>query len=259
MTMCGSGCTLRGEHLTDCDGTTTDRHGREVECAGCLPRPAEYGRLCGRCWGRLQSLVRTMPSLAEHLEAMGEPSLSSPMGHTGAGHGRPGELSLYPAALGVLDDLHALLASWCTEVATERGLGLPVAGTRWTAMDSDGGREPIGPARPGATRELVAWLDPHLPWCASQPWADAMLEDLATATSRALRSFPMEQVERRTSVACPGCGCPSLLVSPPPAAGADETVRCRVCGLVLSESEWAVTRQRALVLARAEAEAVEGA
>ncbi|MHA6527041.1 hypothetical protein ACX3T8_04905, partial [Corynebacterium pyruviciproducens] len=104
-------------------------------------------------------------------------------------------------AVGVLDDLHALLASWCTEVATERGLGLPEDGTRWTAMDSDGDREPIGPARPGATRELVAWLDPHLPWCASQPWADAMLEDLATATSRALRSFPMEQVERCAEVA----------------------------------------------------------
>ena len=192
MTMCASGCTLRGEHLTDCDGAMTDRRGETVECGGCLPRPAEYGRLCGRCWGRLQSLVRTMPSLADHLAMMGEPSLSSPMGHTGAAHGRPGESSLYPAAVGVLDDLHALLVSWCVEVAIERGLGLPEAGTRWTAMDSDGtgsrsgqpGRVPRAswwpgwirtcrgaPASRGPTRCWRTWPPPPAGRCAPSRWS----------------------------------------------------------------------------------------
>jgi len=50
----------------------------------------------------------------------------------------------------------------------------------------------------------------------------------------------------------PGLRVPLLLVAPPPAAGADETARCRVCGLVLSETQWAATRTQALADAQAQ-------
>ena len=62
---CASGCSIRGEHLPGCDGTASGWDGEVIECRGCLPRPAEFGRLCGWCWGRLQSAVCALPSLVE--------------------------------------------------------------------------------------------------------------------------------------------------------------------------------------------------
>ena len=81
---CASGCSIRGEHLADCDGTAVNRDGEVIECRGCLPRPAEAGRLCGWCWGRLQSAVRTLPSLVEHLCEVAESAVSSPLGRMGS-------------------------------------------------------------------------------------------------------------------------------------------------------------------------------
>ena len=265
MSACVSGCTIRGEHLAECDGTALGRDGELMECRGCLPRPAEVGVLCPWCWGRLQSLVRTMPSLVDHLLEMAEPALSSPMGRADGGgtSARPGERSLYPAAMAEVDELHAMLATWAGEVAAERpGAGLPPAVSRLTVPDADGVREPLGPASAGSTRRLVGWLAQHLEWVASQPWAGDMLTDLASATHRATRAFPVEAAPRRSEdVRCPSCGSRSLVVEPPSVFGADVFVRCRVpaCGLVMTEEDWEHTRERAVVVARSEMVSVESA
>ncbi|MDU0348303.1 hypothetical protein [Actinomyces sp. MRS3W] len=263
MSACVSGCTIRGMHAPDCDGTSTDRAGQLVECRGCLPRPAEDGAcLCSWCVGRLTSTVAGLPALADHLRLMGEPSVSSPSGHTDAGSSaRPGEGMLYPSALVALDDLHAMVAMWCAEVAAERGVPSPPAGlTRWTVPDGDGDVEPIGPASPGATACLVEWLAPHLEWVTAQSWAGDMLADLASASARALARWPMVEPDRRvTDVRCPSCGCLSLVVSPPATVGASATVRCSLpaCGRTLGEEDWQHTR--ALALARAQTAATAGA
>ncbi|QHO91042.1 hypothetical protein CWT12_06520 [Actinomyces sp. 432] len=244
-------------HAPDCDGTSTDRAGQVVECRGCLPRPAEDGAcLCSWCVGRLTSTVAGLPALVDHLLLMAEPSVSSPSGHTDTGSSaRPGEGMLYPAPLVAVDDLHAMLTTWCGEVASERGVPAPPAGlTRWTAPDADGEAEPIGPTTPGATALLVEWLAPHLEWVTAQPWAGDMLSDLATATARALARWPMAEPERRvTDVRCPHCGCLSLVVIPPSTAGASVTVRCTLpaCGRALGEEDWQHTRATALARAQA--------
>lgn len=255
MSSCVSGCCLRGEHLAECDGTAVDRAGEVVECRGCLPRAAEAGCLCSWCWGRLQSAVRTLPALVDHLWDAAVPSVSSPSGRTGAGRSsRPGEGMLYPAALVEVDELQAVLATWCDEVAEEcpDASGVTLEGlTRWTVWD----HEAVGPRSAGATRRLVRWLDPHLGWCARQPWVGDMLGDLATACSRARARFPIEECERRVdTVRCPACGAWSLVVVPPAVYGADAVVRCVLpaCGLVMSEEDWARTRERAVVVARCE-------
>ncbi|PHP52582.1 hypothetical protein [Actinomyces ruminis] len=258
MSSCVSGCTIRGMHAPDCDGTTTDPSGQLVECRGCLPRPAEDGRcLCPWCVGRLTATVAGLPGLVDHLLLMAEPSVSSPSGHTDAGSSgsRPGEGMLYPSALVAVDDLHAVVATWAGEVAAERGIVSPPSGlSRWTVPDADGEAEPIGPAEPGSTAALVEWLAPHLEWITAQPWAGDMLADLATATARALARWPMAEPDRRvTDVRCPHCGCLSLVVSPPATAGASTTVRCSLpaCGRVLGEEDWQHTRATALARAQA--------
>lgn len=250
---CASGCSLRGEHLPECTGVVI-ADGCEAECRGCLPRPAEVGRLCSWCWGRLQSVVRTMPALVDHLREMGEPGVSSAMGRSSGVRGtrRPGEGMLYPEALVVADELHAVLATWCTEVAQERpgADGARLVGlTRWTAD----GAGALGPREGDSTRRLVAWLDPHLEWCAQQVWAGDLLADVAALAASAAARFPVEERERRVeTVRCPTCGARSLVVVPPSVVGADVVVRCTlpVCGLVLSEEDWGRTRALAVEIAR---------
>lgn len=248
MSGCVRGCTVRGEHVPDCDGTVV-REGARTECSGCLPRQADVGVLCLRCWGRLVGRVRTLPALAAHLEAMSE--LGARSVSAGGGVRRPGEGGLYPQAAGVLDEVHAVLATWCVQVALEREVTIPARGTRWTVADGEGLREPIGPAWPGATARLAAWIDQHLQWCASQYWAGDLLDDLHRACSRAEAAFPLEQAERVSPVACPACGCPGLLVAPPQVAGGQVQARCRSCGLVLAEADWEQARRQALAIAQA--------
>ena len=184
------------------------------------------------------------------------------------GAGRPGRArraggyGLYPAALVQADELHAVLATWCEEVAAERPTAPPPrSATRWTDPVPAGvgagsrrapastGREAIGPAGPGSTRVLVRWLDAHLEWAAEQPWAGDMLADLARGERTARRRFPVEEPERRMEGArCPRCRCLSLvLIPPPPAVGSRALVRCTLpaCGLVMRESEWAAAGARA--------------
>lgn len=213
--------------------------------------------MCSWCIGRLTSTVAGLPGLAEHLHLMGEPSVSSPSGHTdtGSSGARPSEGMLYPSALVALDDLHAMVATWCAEVAAERGVPAPPAGlTRWTVPDGDGDVEPIGPATAGATASLVEWLAQHLEWVITRPWAGDLLSDLATASARALARWPMAEPERRvTDVRCPHCGSLSLVVSPPATVGASATVRCSLpaCGRTLGEEDWQHTRATALARAQA--------
>ena len=267
MSACVSGCTIRDQHLAECDGTALGRDGELMECRGCLPRPAEVGVLCERCWGRLQSLVRTAPSTVEHLlEVAGQVLASHP---SGGGRRAPGPACLVPEASVMADELHSVLAAWCKEIAQENLIGsrLPVDSTRWTdgliAVDPGtwaavlGGAEeaePIGLSRPDGTRLLVAWIDPHLQGVAGRAWAGDMIADMQRVTSHATSRFPVEEQERRiTDVRCPSCGARSLVHMPPAVVGADVQVRCTLpeCGLVMTEEDWGKARAWALRTAQA--------
>ena len=271
MSACVSGCTIRDQHLADCDGTALGRGGELMECRGCLPRPAEVGVLCERCWGRLQSLVRTMPSTVEHLlEVAGQVLASRPGG--GGGRRAPGSRCLVPEASVMADELHSVLAAWCKEVAQENlaGRRLPVDSTRWTdglvavdpgtwaaVLDGAEEAEPIGLSRPDGTRLLVAWIDPYLRGVAGSAWAGDMIADMQRVTSHATSRFPVEEQERRiTDVRCPSCGARSLVHMPPAVVGADVQVRCTLpeCGLVMTEEDWGKARAWALRIAQDEVE-----
>lgn len=254
MSSCVSGCCLRGEHLAECDGTTVDRGGGVVECRGCLPRPAEVGVLCQWCWGRLQSVVRTMPALVDHLWEVAVPSVSSPSGYTGSGGSAPGPRALYPASLSVADDLVGMLAAWCDYVAEVRGLVVPRPAGLWLT-DRDGGQDAVvaGVRSSSAARALVRWLDPHLSWCAAQSWAGDLVGDLVPAVSGAQAAWPVEEPERRvTTVRCPSCGRRSLVLRPPRVVGGQVQVCCSEvsCGVVMGEEDWARARARAVAVAR---------
>ncbi|AYD89683.1 hypothetical protein D5R93_05790 [Actinomyces lilanjuaniae] len=236
MAVCVAGCVVRGEHGPDCPGTTDDG----LACPGCLPRGAVAGLvLCASCWSRLQRVVRTLPSVVEHLVAAAVPSLASPSGSAGGVRRPPGPGCLWPDALDAADDLHAGLWAWCAEVAAECpwASSPPVSGSRWSAD----GQDVVGLAHPSGTRGLVRWLDPHLEWVGAQSWAGVMVDELGAASARASARWPVEEPERRvTEVRCPSCGALSLVVRPVRVVGGESQVVCSrlACGRVLSEQEW---------------------
>lgn len=273
MTACANGCTIRDQHLPDCDGTAVRLDGETVECRGCLPRPAEHGVLCARCWARLQSTVRTLPALVDHLELMARPSIASPSGAGGGGHRPPGPRSLYPEALGVADDLAAILASWCGQTASALALTAPPSRglwetDSWDAVDAETGEAyrsdavVIGVRDLRAVDQLVGWLCPHLDRVAEQEWAADLLDDLGTASARAAARWPVEEPARRvTDVRCPRCGVMSLVLYPPTTPGAPVQVACSrpECGASLSEDDWERARSWALAVARMATGAPAGA
>ena len=152
--VCSSGCASPGEHLPDC---------QEDSCRGCAPSPAYVGVLCARCWGRLQSVVRTMPALVGEL--MGGDD--APSAVSSSGGGRPhGSSSLYPQQRAAADELAAALASWCIQAGEHIGVEAPrPSGLWWSSpgrkIDSETGEaylveaEPVGIRVPAALAELV--------------------------------------------------------------------------------------------------------
>ena len=260
MSRCASGCVIVGEHLADCAGV--DDEGRS--CRGCLPCPSEFGVLCPRCWGRLQSAVRTLPALIDRLFEVAVPSMSSPQGCGGGGRPSPGSRSLCPASLGTADDLVAMLASWCDQVADALGVSAPSRRGLWVTEERVlrdpatggvyvSGSEVAGIRDPAVAGRLVAWLEPRLPSVTAFPWAADMLSDLGDATARAAARWPVEEPDRRvTDVRCPSCGAFSLVVHPPRVEGGSEQVVCSLpaCGLVMPEEDWAQARAWAVVVAR---------
>lgn len=254
MTACASGCTPRGEHLPDC----TDE-----SCRGCVPSPTAVGVLCARCWGRLQSAVRTLPTLVAELVAVhdGPSQLSS---SSSSGRRTPGPSSLYPPRLADADGLAAALASWCIQAGEYLGVEAPrPSGLWWSAPsrkvdpETDGAylveSEPVGVRDPAACAELVRWIDPLLDRVAAAPWAAEMVEDLSRLEVHARARWGADEPDRRVrDIACPSCGAHSLVVHPTRVVGSDEQVSCSrpACGRVLAPEDWRQLRAWSVLVAR---------
>lgn len=119
---CDRGCSIRGQHLSGCAGDP---------CTGCLPRPAEYGRLCLGCHGRLTRAIYQAPELVDYLRCVG-PAQSGDDTVDGT---REAPIPLNTAAVDAADHLHALLCSWVGVVVDEHPAGLhgpDPTGTRFT-------------------------------------------------------------------------------------------------------------------------------
>lgn len=242
MTACASGCIQRGEHLLTCASPS--------DCRGCQPREVVEGLLCGRCWGRLQSAVRTLPGLVDHLFEVAAPGVSSPSGGSAGGSRPAGPRVLYAVALDAADDLAGMLAAWCDLVAEQR-LGRsqgPRPAGLWVTDDG----VVAGVRVPAAVGALAVWMEPHLAWCAGREWAVDLVDDLRMVERVAAR-YPVEEPDRAVSgVRCPRCGAHSLVVRPVRVAGGSEQVVCSelACGAVLSEEDWERARAWELAIAR---------
>jgi len=264
ITYCANGCTTRGQHDADCDGLCSFRgyhHRKHEACCGCAPRHAEYGNLCAWCWQRLCSDVAAAPALVQHLREVGEPHAGrKPMSDDVRSPNDPAEADMLSAAIDAADEIHAGLASWAMLVLEEReGVEDGPDQTDWwqsrthTKTDPETGelyvshRRPVGIRKPddAATRRLVAWLTPHLPWCAERVWAAEMRSEIASMIATTTARWPTTDYRTRpvTGVACARCHQRSLTYTPTTYYRAQFKVTCTnpECGRIYTEDEWDAT------------------
>lgn len=251
---CACGCVLRGQHRTEC----ADREA----CKGCLPRPAQFGRLCAWDWQRLNADVVDAPALVRYLWALAH------SGETGSAEvkvqgGDPSERGILHGALDAADGLHACLASWAHLILEEHPNGDHMAGpddrgVRYTSTGKwldpevfpryDG--EPMvfiarpevsGLHDPEATSRLVRWMLPLLGWCSAQEWAAEMRSEVADVVRTTAARFPVEERTRAIpGVTCPVCERVSLAFDPTTPERPTSQVNCttRGCGVVFTEDEF---------------------
>lgn len=142
---CHRGCTLTGQHKTDCAGN---------ECKGCLPRPTDTGHLCARCYVRLQAALAAAPGIIDALRYIGQPYASAAPTDQAHGNGDPAEtVPLHQAWLDV-DELERAADSWAEGVAVQ--------------LDHPRQTNPTG------------YLLAHLDWCAKQDTAAEMVTTVTT-------------------------------------------------------------------------------
>lgn len=249
MAECASGCVISGQHLGECVDPT---------CRGCLPESQVVGVLCERCWARLQSTVRTLPSLVEQVLS----------GECGVQHASTPQVAgprvLYPRHVADADELVGLLASWAEVEAEEERESLPEFPGLWVSaptrrVDAETGEaylvesQVVGVRDASGVRMLARWVGARLERIAARGWAPLMLGEVSREASRVRAVWQTAEPERRVrEIACPSCGAHSLVVCPPAVPGAEEQVTCSrpACARVLSSQDWARLRAWALVVAR---------
>lgn len=263
---CIEGCKVKGKHLPDCRdecdcrGRTEGKHRPKCggTCRGCLPRPAEFGRLCAWGWQRLNADVVDAPALARYLWALAHSGEAS-MAELKVQGGDPAEQEVLHAALDALDGLHACLASWAHLVLEGHPDGPQMRGPdeagAWrthtvAVLDSAIARE-YGPYLrksqiagvhdPDATSRLVRWMLPKLRWCSEQEWAGEMRREVAETVRTTAARFPVaERTRAIPGVTCPVCERVSLAFDPTTPERPTSQVNCttRGCGVVFTEDEF---------------------
>ena len=257
MSACDYGCTIRGQHQADCAGCD---HRGHTECCGCLPRPAEYGRLCAWCWQRLCADIAEAPALIEHLHEVAEPNAGTKPPSDVKVYRDPAEGDLVSPAIDAADEIHALLASWALVVLEERdGVEHGPDQTGWwqskthTKTDPDTGdlyvshRRAVGLRRNNAdpTRRLIDWLHPHLPWLAQHELAGVIRQEIGALIGTTKARWPTTDYRTRhvPGVACARCKQHTLSYTPTTYYRAQFKVTCNNpdCGRIYTEDEWDAT------------------
>ena len=242
MTACASGCTIRDEHLTDCD---------DPGCRGCLPRPAASGStVCLATGGRLIDALTRSPALAEHIRTMVPPGSPAPseavIKHTKAPEA-PAPLNV--TAVADVDDLHAALCSWTVRVIEESRM----VGPLWSGSDvrpaskrriygevayTDARVTGLQGNDTTPTWRVAVWLLRHREWVLNRDWTPDMVAEITDLVDVLAARWPVEVRPARLPVRCIGCGQRALTRWPPAAPGLPVIIRCDTCDEAITETDY---------------------
>lgn len=190
-------------------------------CVACGQETAR-DMLGGRCWARLN---RNLAGTVDAWRWLGE---CMPRGLVSQGEPLSGTKSPpIPLILAMHDQrvhIAGVLASWARMVAEDRSLTGPAG---------------VDPPTVGA------WLAPHLRWCATQPWVDDLLTELADVVRQAHTTAPWRPHIHRLPLPCPDCGQVSLAI-----LGGSDWVTCRNrdCGRLLGRGFYEQLARQAIEL-----------
>lgn len=216
MTACIEGCTVRGQHVTDCEDRDT--------CRGCLPRRASNGLLCWPCHRRFELMLTDAPTVWRWLT-----------GNMAAGSGaaRPkqdyerkgGDGSPAPIKADVLDlrDLLAdRLACWVDDFAEDVDLTKPERKPGVSTVEAD-------------AAFLLRWIN-SLELC---DWIGDWWEELAETMSDAHALAPWRpEMKRVRGVPCPECEETNLAIF-----GGESDVTCLSCRALIPEAWFGLWEQ----------------
>lgn len=180
--MPGRACTVRGYHLTTCDGT---RNGQE--CHGCLPRPAETGILCRSCWERFEAALSIAVDLITHLRSVEKGPVSIDGVRTSTV-----VAPTFPASWQAADRLWVALA----KVAIVHAKGTRDEEPEWrpyTSIWSGFSYAATLDEVAEAVRELVAWVNVSPESVVSRTAGAEAAVEFFREVQRSLAMFPLEE------------------------------------------------------------------
>lgn len=209
---CARGCTLRNQHTTDCP---------DDDCGGCLPRPADHGHLCERCYTTLRDHLAAIPELAAHAAARTDGRLNTPTAPNTGGT-TPGIAHVSPSP------------AWDTAEETVQWAHAWAEAT----ADTFGHAGPFRYLRNGLpARDLhttVGYLLAQLERVVEDEWMAVDLSDEARQHRRRLeRAAGRDELTHRLRERCPTCDQRSLVRED----GSDR-VECKGCGRLWTEEEY---------------------
>lgn len=269
---CVRGCHFRNRHLVTCDGFDDD----DLECLGCLPRPAAHGRLCWPCHRRLEVMLTDFPAIVRWLDAhlpAGSRSASAARQdweRSGTADGAP-----IPIDLSVIDHVGLIkecLISWVELLAERTSLVGPrhiTPALQLVSLEID----PDAPwdrgwklnatwrqTKPGCShlpgrshfnrvvldRELRAWcsdvdqtaayLLTHITAVEVADWTEAAFDEFALLTSKAHRLAPWAPEVRHVS----GIPCPECFCCALVIKGGSQDVECLECRVIVPEERYGI-------------------
>lgn len=223
----------RGEHYAACPDYS---QGGPGTCRGCVPRETVGDSLiCGKCFGRMRTLIEGAPDMLAHLRSLGDPlkgtdyaEKASSAGGSGRTHAPP---PIPPELLDAPDFIVTLL--WSTREVMEGRLPngrmqVPVGAGPWVMFDF----------AKDAVRDILAGLSALSERAEVVQLADAVIGRPASRDEWTLRTiferWSLREDPWWAAQPCPvpSCSVRAVKVTPPGLPGDETRYECAKCGWV---------------------------
>lgn len=185
--------------------------------------------ICGKCLRNMHGWLAELPAQLVVLRGSRQRETSDA---PRVGGSRTAPL---PGRLDVLNLLGPHAPGDITDPRGDQTGPLPIAGVlgSWVRLVVEE-RRLRGPHRP-TTEQLAAWLDPHLPWAAGQPWAGEMHDEMQTMM-RVIRGITSVRPRTRAIPRpCPRCDSLGLQER-----DHEAYIECGVCGSLFTPGDLAL-------------------
>ncbi|GMA33520.1 hypothetical protein [Litorihabitans aurantiacus] len=224
-TTCDYGCTIYGQHYSDCDGRDEIR-----ECRGCLPRPAERDlRLCFACVNKTRNALAAVPGVVSwlrHVADLAKPPSSARLSDDIVATTDPSHSTvLHPAWLDA-DELESVIDSWISVIRAEHPNRRNMAGPNTDTF-------------PGSAN---LWIDTHWIYLAMTDHAADFRGQIVGHVATLRHRYPEPDSAapaRPVNKPCPRCEHLTLVHQPIRYQGDETRIECTNddCAAVLNDDE----------------------